>query len=209
MDGREKTRVILLTDGDLVAGRVAETVAADLGLRCISASIGNPTPLSGCELVELIKQVPYDPVLVLFDDRGKRGQGQGEAAMEYLAGHPEIAVIGAVAVASNTAGVQGVKVDYSVDRDGKLTREAVDKHGNRDPKDAGVIKGDTVDILDSLAIPVIIGVGDLGKMDDADLLAYGAPVTRRAVEEILHRHAENPTAAAHPVLECISGAQEE
>jgi len=182
---KKKIRVIVLTDGDKVAGRVAERVADELGLRCISASIGNPTPRSGEDLVRLVKQVPYDPVLVMFDDRGKRGRGKGEAALEQLARHPEISVIGAVAVASNTAGVSGVRPDYSITRGGAHTPEAVDKYGKPNPLVAGIIKGDTVDVLNRLNIPIIIGVGDLGKMDDADRIEKGAPVTKKAVQEIL------------------------
>ncbi|MGI5840018.1 MAG: stage V sporulation protein AE [bacterium] len=182
---KEKIRVILLTDGDRVAGRAAQRVAKELGLRCISASVGNPTPRTGEELVRLVRQVPYEPVLVMFDDRGNRGRGKGEKALECLARHPGIAVLGAVAVASNTEGVGGVKPAYSVTRDGTLTGEAVDKFGKLSPGNGGVIRGDTVDILNRLDIPIIIGIGDLGKMDDADQVERGAPITRKAIEAIL------------------------
>lgn len=181
----KKVRVILLTDGDRVAGRVAQRVAGELGLRCISASVGNPTPLSGKDLVRLVKQARHDPVLVLFDDRGKGGCGKGEAALSYLARHPDISVLGAVAVASNTAGVRGIKPDYSITRSGGHTYEAVDKCGNPAPQVKGVIKGDTVDVLNRLDIPIIIGIGDMGKMDDADQVERGAPVTKKAIQEIL------------------------
>ncbi|MDF2876370.1 MAG: Stage sporulation protein, partial [Sporomusa sp.] len=40
----KKIRVILVTDGDRVAQHAVENIGASLGLRCISASAGNPTP---------------------------------------------------------------------------------------------------------------------------------------------------------------------
>ena len=73
------------------ARRVAENVAQRLGLRCISASAGNPTPLSGPELVALIKQAVHDPVLVMVDDKGDPGTGPGEEALAVhlpAPGHP-------------------------------------------------------------------------------------------------------------------------
>jgi stage V sporulation protein AE len=38
-----------------------------------------------------------------------------------------------------------------------------------------------------LNIPIIIGVGDLGKMEDADNLANGARITTIAVNEVIKR----------------------
>ncbi len=38
-----------------------------------------------------------------------------------------------------------------------------------------MITGDTVDVLNDVEIPVIIGVGDIGKMDKHDELSRGAP----------------------------------
>lgn len=184
-----KIKVILITDGDRVAQHVIEEIGAELGLRCISASAGNPTPINGKQIVELIKQVPYDPVLVMFDDRGRKDKGNGEQALEYVANHPEIEVIGAVAVASNTTGIDGVSVDACIDRDCHLVDAPVDKNGAAKPKstDNPLIFGDTVDVLNDISIPVIIGVGDIGKMDKNDDLTKGAPVTKKAIEEILKR----------------------
>ncbi|EPR28228.1 Stage V sporulation protein AE [Geobacillus sp. WSUCF1] len=71
----EKRRVILVTDGDEFACRAIERVAAEIGGRCISRSQGNPTKLSGEQLVELILQTPHDPVFVMFDDCGASGRG--------------------------------------------------------------------------------------------------------------------------------------
>ncbi len=50
-----------------------------------------------------------------------------------------------------------------------------------------VINGDTVDVLNDVEIPFIIGVGDIGKMKEADSIDKGAPVTRKAIEEVLKR----------------------
>ncbi|GGK15291.1 hypothetical protein GCM10010965_05310 [Caldalkalibacillus thermarum] len=51
-----KRHVIMITDGDDVAKQVIEQVAKDIGGRCITLSAGNPTPISGEEIVELILQ---------------------------------------------------------------------------------------------------------------------------------------------------------
>ncbi len=181
--------MIIVTDGDRCAQHAVENIASELGLRCISASGGNPTPISGHQIVELIKQVPRDPVMVMFDDRGRRDKGKGETALEYVASHPDIEVLGAVAVASNTTGIQGVTADASVSGEGRITTNAVDKYGQEKMagRDKTVINGDTVDVLNDVDVPVIIGVGDIGKMDKADDIRRGAPVTRKAIEEILKR----------------------
>ncbi len=185
----DKVRIIIVTDGDRCAQHVVENIAAELGLRCISASGGNPTPISGREIVDLVKTVPHDPVLVMFDDRGRRDKGKGETAMEYVASHPDIEVLGAVAVASNTTGIQGVAADACISGDGQVVDNAVDKYGEEKVtgRDRTIVNGDTVDVLNEVDVPVIIGVGDIGKMDKADDIRRGAPVTRKAIEEILKR----------------------
>ena len=184
----QPVRVILVTDGDRCAQKAVEAIGAELGLRCISASGGNPTPISGEEIATLLKTVPYDPVLVMFDDRGRRDKAQGETAMEYVANHPDITVLGAVDVASNTSGIKGIAADVSVSRAGDVVQDSVDKNGKVCAHSGcASIKGDTVDVLNDIDIPVIVGVGDIGKMDKADSLAKGAPITRKAIEEILKR----------------------
>lgn len=186
-----KKRVILVADGDKKACRVLEYLAVRLHLRCISASAGNPTPLSGRELVELILVAPYDPVLVMFDDKGKTAVGAGEQAMYVVANDENIEVIGAIAVASNSFDFAGVKVDFCIDRHGNKIYTAVDKGGRRRPArlfDAAterMLYGDTVDMLNHIDVPVIVGIGDIGKMDLWDDTFLGSPVTRRALEEIL------------------------
>lgn len=187
----KKTRVILITDGDGVAQSVVEGIAHDFKLRCISASAGNPTPIDGAEIVRLLKETPYDPVLVMFDDKGLSEKGRGELALEYVANHPDVEVLGAVAVASNTMDFGGAAADFCVAKDGTLTENAVNKNGDKLHKsslqDKTIIRGDTVDVLNEVEIPLVVGVGDIGKMKHKDDIHKGSPVTRRAIAEILTR----------------------
>lgn len=176
-------RVIIVTDGDYIARDAVEEAAKNIGGRCISRSAGNPTPMSGNEISELIKTAKHDPVVVMTDDRGHTGMGSGEAAMEYLLNDPEIDVLGVIAVASNTKNVMGIKVDYSIMKSGKITDSAVDKAGNK--KKDKVIKGDTVDILNNNDVPVIVGIGDPGKMDGCDSADIGAPIITKAMKIIM------------------------
>lgn len=182
----EKKNVIFVTDGDHYAQKAIEHVARDIGARCISQSSGNPTALTGEEIVQLIKDTPHDPVFVMADDCGYRGEGPGEKAMRTIANDPDIDVLGAIAVASNTDFTEWTKVDVSIDRSGELTEHGVDKHGVRDIE-IGRIDGDTVYVLDELDLPVIVGVGDIGKMDGQDTVEKGCPITRQAVDILLER----------------------
>ncbi len=180
-----KRKVILVTDGDGIARKAVETAALRIGGRCISKSAGNPTPMSGRSIVELIKRTPYDPVVVMVDDRGHTGMGKGEKALVDIAQSPDIEILGVIAVASNTEGVNGVNIDLSVTKDGNIISNTVDKYGN---KAAGTkINGDTVDILESMDIPVIVGVGDPGKMNGKDCCDKGAPIITKAMKEIIER----------------------
>ena len=77
-------------------------------------------------------------------------------------------------------------MDVSIDRSGELTEHGVDKHGVRDIE-IGRIDGDTVYVLDELDLPVIVGVGDIGKMDGQDTVEKGCPITRQAVDILLER----------------------
>ena len=92
-------------------------------------SQGNPSHLSGEELVRLIQKAKSDPVLVMFDDSGYMGEGAGEQAMRIVASDPSIEVLGIIAVASKTRREEWTKVDVSIDRDGNLTSKGVDKYG--------------------------------------------------------------------------------
>src|SRR6056297_1712330 len=109
MDNTNKRKIILVTDGDRCARKTLEKAVLNIGGRCISRSGGNPTPIGSAEIVSLIKEAKNDPVVVMVDDRGHIGMGNGEQAMYEIVNHPEIEVLGIVAVASNTKGVRGVK----------------------------------------------------------------------------------------------------
>lgn len=182
-----KRNIIVVTDGDKSACKAVETAAANIGARCISLSSGNPTWVTGPAMVKLIKETPHDPVVVMVDDRGVSGMGKGESVLAYIAGHPEINILGVLAVASNTAGATGANVDCSVNREGKLTCFAVDKTGNEKLDASSQLVGDTVDILNQLDLPVIVGIGDIGKMDGLDDYRNGAPLTTKALLEIIER----------------------
>ncbi|MDF2672641.1 MAG: stage sporulation protein [Clostridiales bacterium] len=183
-----KRKVILVTDGDNCAVKAVEAAAKNIGGRCISRSGGNPTELTGKEIVELIRTASYDPVVVMVDDRGNTHRGPGEVAMDYIMNSKDINILGVIAVASNTNGVKGIKVDYSIDNNGNIVRSAVDKNGYQ--KKDKIIKGDTVDVLNDLEVPVVIGIGDPGKMDGFDNVEIGAPIVTKAMEEIMRYNKE-------------------
>jgi stage V sporulation protein AE len=182
-----KRKIVVITDGDRVAQKVVEKVALNVGGRAISFSGGNPTQAPAEKIVSAIKEAAYDPVLVMVDDCGCRGEGRGEKVLKTLAADEEIDILGVVAVASNTAHVDGVPVTASIARDGSIINLPVDKEGYPEVEGHRKVEGDTVDVLNSLNIPIVIGVGDLGKMEDADLVEDGAKITTLAVEEVLKR----------------------
>lgn len=186
---KQKRRVILVTDGDGIARKAVETAALRIGGRCISKSAGNPTPMSGRSILDMIRQAPYDPVVVMVDDKGHTGMGKGETVIREIADSQEVEILGAIAVASNTEGVIGVSVDFSITKDGNIIESTVDKYGNK--SEGRKIKGDTVDILGSLDIPVIVGIGDPGKMGGKDCCDKGAPIITKAMKEIMERSSLN------------------
>lgn len=183
---KRKRRVILVTDGDKIAREAVEVAARKVSCRCISASAGNPTPLTGKQVVEYIKMTPSDPVVVMVDDRGLAGKGKGETVMEYVIKHPDLEVIGVVAVASNTENITGARVDCVVTKEKQVLAGQVDKDGNPISTQA-IVRGDTVDILNELdrKVPYVVGVGDIGKMEDRDKPEGGAQVTTKALQLIL------------------------
>ncbi|NLG80538.1 MAG: stage V sporulation protein AE [Firmicutes bacterium] len=180
-----KKRVIVVTDGDGRAKAAARQAARNLGLHYIERSAGTPTLASGAALAAMAKQAPVEPVIVMFDDHGKKGKGLGERALEEFAADPEIEIVGAVAVASNTKSDRPVTVDESVTKEGEVTGGPVGKSGSPEPPGHKRLEGDTVGILSRLEIPKIVGVGDLGKMDSQDAVEKGALITTRAIREIL------------------------
>lgn len=182
----KKRKVILITDGDEYATRTVELVAKEIGGRCISLSQGNPTLVTGPQLIKLIKEAAHDPVLVMVDDSGYVGEGFGEKVMMYVSKHPDIEILGIIAVASKTRQMEWTKVDVCIDRDGKLTPYGVDKFGVAE-MEVGRIAGDTVYSIDSLHVPIVVGIGDIGKMAMKDHYSKGSPITKMAVELILER----------------------
>ncbi|MTI84118.1 MAG: stage V sporulation protein AE [Firmicutes bacterium] len=187
----DKRNVIIVTDGDRAADQAVEIATANVGGRCISLSAGNPTWLSGEDLVKLIKDAPHDPVVIMVDDRGDGGYGRGESALRYIANHPEIYILGVLAVASNTTGVVGVPVDCSVNREGGIISSAVDKLGFAKDESQSRLEGDTVDVLNLISPPIVVGIGDIGKMDGIDDFKSGAPLTTMALREIMERSGFN------------------
>ncbi|WP_286207974.1 stage V sporulation protein AE [Clostridium caldaquaticum] len=181
-----RRRVIIVTDGDDIAKEAVEEAAKNIGGRCISLSAGNPTVLSGERIAELIKIAEYDPVIVMVDDRGDIGMGDGEKAMYKIMQDKDIELLGIIAVASNTARANGVIVDCSIDKFGNVISKAVDKYGNK--KNNRLLKGDTVNILSNADIKYIVGIGDPGKMDGRDNITIGAPIITKAMEEILKNY---------------------
>lgn len=186
LEQRERRRVIVVTDGDSFARRALSIAAKQLHMRVISRSAGNPTRLSGTEIVKYVKQTPYDPVLVMLDDNGDTGQARGEEALAVLCQHPDIEVIGALAVASNTSTVQGVGVDFSIDANGHRIETGVDKDGYSHGR--YMVFGDTVDILRTLNLPVIVGIGDIGKMAGIDSPERAAPITTQAIRALVEAY---------------------
>jgi stage V sporulation protein AE len=180
--------VIVVTDGDHAALAAVETACSRIHGRCISLSGGHAPHddyLTVDDLIELINATPYDPVVVMCDDEGDVLEGQGEQIIRALAEHEGIELIGAVAVASHTRGGKGVKVDVSVARDGSVTGKAVNKEGI---PVKGKQRGDTVGVLSDISLPLIVGLGDPGKMDFADDVEKGAPITTKALQLILDHH---------------------
>ena len=179
----DKRKVILVTDGDMVAKEAVETATANIGGRCISSSAGNPTTLTGQEIVARIKEAAHDPVVVMVDDRGTKGEGSGEAAMAAVLDSKDLDILGVVAVSSNGKDCNGLNVNCSVTKDGVVVHTAVNKYG-QDTHDHDIC-GDTLSILRSRRNIFIVGMGDPGKMDYKDEVFRGAPVTTKALQIVM------------------------
>ncbi|MGM0501269.1 MAG: stage V sporulation protein AE [Bacillota bacterium] len=182
-----KYKVIAITDGDNTALKAVEKSAEKLDLGIIYESAGNPTASSSFEIKNKIKESTKQPVLVMFDDQGEPGTGKGEQNLLDLISDSEIEILGVLAVASNLKKVKGIKPDFSITQDQEIIREPVNKTGQAEAKGHQILEGDTVDILNKLSETLIVGIGDLGKMEDKDLVAQGAPITTTAILEILKR----------------------
>ncbi|SDK59573.1 stage V sporulation protein AE [Natronincola ferrireducens] len=181
----EKRKVILVTDGDRCAKKAIEVAVRNIGGRCISKSGGNPTPINDKEIIKFIEEAVHDPVVVMVDDEGNENMGVGEEILCKLIENDKIQVLGVVVVASNTKDVEGVHPDFSIDNHGNIIDKAVDKDGN--PTSDKVLYGDTVDIVEQCSVPIVVGVGDIGKMKGKDDPRKGAPIITKALEEILNR----------------------
>ncbi|ADL51845.1 stage V sporulation protein AE [Clostridium cellulovorans] len=158
-----KKQVIIITDGDSHAKIEVEKAAKAIHGRCISLSAGTPSILNPELLIEMIKSALGNPVLVMVDDKGKRGYGLGEKTMMELLLNEYIEIIGIIAVASNCDNCSGTEVDCSVDRNGDIVPYAVNKEGV--VQNSKILYGDTHNFLYMLKEkPYIIGIGDVGKM---------------------------------------------
>ncbi len=187
----ESKKVILVTDGDKTAGQAVAKAGEELGLKVIFKSQGTPTPYSGDELVELITAVDEEPVVVMVDDNGEREVGPGEEALKTILEAEETEILGVLAVASNTKEAAGTVPDISITNEGEVVdNPPVNKKGTLEPATHFVLEGDTVDVLNGFPDLLIVGVGDLGKMEGKDNLAAGAPITSKGLQEILARSGE-------------------
>ncbi|WP_445492112.1 stage V sporulation protein AE [Niallia sp. 03133] len=186
----KRRKVILITDGDEYARRAVEVVAKEVGGRCISMSFGNPSCHTGSEVIQMIKKAKKDPVLVMVDDSGFVGEGAGETTLRYIAAHKDVEILGVIAVASRTRREEWTRIHVSIDQNGELTPYGVDKYGIAE-NEIGRLNGDTVYNLDELKLPLVVGIGDIGKMGKKDAFEKGAPITKAAVEYILERSGFN------------------
>lgn len=184
----EKRKVIIVTDGDMVAKGAVEIAARNVGGRCISSSAGNPTPITGHDVIERIKKADHDPVVIMADDRGLKGEGAGETEMKSVFDDEGIDVLGVLAVSSNGQDCSGLDVTCSITKDGEIVEGAVDKYGNK--TNSGYVCGDTLSILKSRKGLVIVGIGDPGKMDFKDEVSRGAPITTKALKEVIRRKSD-------------------
>lgn len=184
-----KRKVIVVTDGDSIAKKVVEKSALSVCGRCLSISWGNPTKITGEEMVRLIKCVKFDPVIVMADDRGNIGRGNGEKAINFLIKCEEVEVIGIVAVASNTKNASGIKVRYSVDKNCKQVKGAVDKYG--DLQNTNVLKGDTVNTINLSSKVCVVGIGDPGKVEQGNDIENEDRILSKALKIIMEEDKKN------------------
>ena len=181
------TDVILVADGDNNARRAVEAAAKAIGARVISRSGGNPTAISPEEAIALIREAAHGPVVVMADDSGHPRAGEGEQVILEILRQPDMRVLGLLVPAiSDRLNACAIAVDCSVTADGCVINGGVDKEGR--PTGERVVLSDTVYALRNKTLPFpVVGIGDIGKMHWKDDYKISAPVTRRALEEILRR----------------------
>lgn len=180
-------KVICITDGDAYAFETVKYVAKKFNAWCVKETFANPTQLTGGEVYRLIEAAPNELVFVMFDDSGTIGMGAGEHALMHIIRHEKLQILGVLAVASHTRNLEYTKVDVCIDRFGIRTGNGVDKDGFQE-LEAHRINGDTVYVLDQLSVPVIVGIGDIGKMGGFDSIERGCPVTTKAIALILEKN---------------------
>ncbi|GGM22449.1 stage V sporulation protein AE [Paraliobacillus quinghaiensis] len=179
-------QVIVITDGDEYARNTIDYLAKLIGGTALVQFADNPTTSSASDVIKAIQQANENPVYVLIDDAGVSGIGLGEEVLLALESDPGITIIGAVAVAAHTKNLEWSRVSFSIDQEGNVIGNGVDKEGIAIPE-IGRINGDTVYLLDQLDLPVVIAIGDIGKMNGHDDISKGSPITRKAIELILER----------------------
>jgi stage V sporulation protein AE len=182
----QQKNIIVITDGDEYARKTLDYLANEIGGTCLSYLSDNPTIASPDEVIQAVLKAREEPVYVLIDDAGIPGVGAGEKILIALEDHPSIHILGAIAVAAHTKNMEWSRFTFAIDRNGELTSNGVDKEGVPIPE-IGRINGDTVYSLDQLDLPIVIAIGDIGKMQGKDDLKKGSPITRKAIEMILER----------------------
>lgn len=182
-------KVIFVTDGDAIACKAIIRATKTLSIGHVILSGGNPTCCSYEDLLKKVKASEYPITVVLFDDAGQVEIGKGETLMKQLAEEEEMDIIGALAVSSADRSADWTRVDVSIDRNGQLVSQGVDKEGIPDLEDHKV-HGDTVYVLDQLDIKTVVGIGDLGKMAGRDDPHKGAKITTKALKLIIERSAK-------------------
>ncbi len=187
MEGKE---IIIITDGDHYARKAMEYISKKLGGTALIALADNPSKITPVQMIEHIKQAKTKLVYVLIDDAGFSGVGAGESILQAIAEDDDLVIIGAVAVAAHTRNKEWTRITFAVDQDGNVINDGVNKEGIP-TYEHGRINGDTVYLLDQLAIPIVVGVGDIGKMNRRDDLSKGCPITTKAIELILERSQQN------------------
>jgi stage V sporulation protein AE len=183
-------RVILITDGDAYAKRTIDYLAHKIGGTSLSYLADNPMTADESAIKAAIQAAPQEPVYVLLDDGGVPGVGSGEKILQSIAADPEINIIGALAVAAHTQNREWSRVSFSIDQDGELQPFGVDKEGVI-TDELGRINGDTIYLLDQLDLPIVVAIGDIGKMRGKDRIEIGSPITAQALRIILEREGTN------------------
>lgn len=179
-------RVIIITDADEYARKAVLTISKDIGGYCLADFASNPTEIEPTEFINRILSIDQEPIYVLVDDAGIQGIGPGEKVIKALFEHPDITIIGALAVAAHTRHSEWTRIDLAINQDGEFVGTGVDKEGIIE-LEGPRINGDTVYILDQLSIPNVIAIGDIGKMHGKDDVEKGSPITKKALRFILER----------------------